>query len=88
MCTNRKSLGRAGVRVRAIVLVRDRKGVGGTATARLGALIEVLKSGRRRENVRLGRDGSGLCKQQFGEVSQAMVIREALGGAQAHPNRA
>ena len=51
-------------------------------------MVEVLKRGRRRENVRVGRDGSGLCKQQFGEVSQAMVIREALGGAQAHPNRA
>ena len=38
------SLGRAGVRVRAIVLVRDRKGVGDTATARLGAQGEVLKS--------------------------------------------
>ena len=65
MCTNRKSLGRAGVRVRAIVLVRDWKGVGGTATARLGALVEVLKSGRRRENVRVaGRDGSVVCAKR------------------------
>ena len=39
------------VAILAIVLVRDRKGVGGTATARLGARVEVLKSGRRRENV-------------------------------------
>ena len=31
------SLGLAGVRVRAVVIVRDRKGVGGTATARLGS---------------------------------------------------
>ena len=37
------SLGRAVVRVRAVVLVRDRKGVGGTATARLGVRVEVLK---------------------------------------------
>ena len=34
-----------GVRVRAIVEVRDRKGVGGAATARLWALVVVLESG-------------------------------------------
>ena len=57
-------LGRAVVRVRAIVEVRDSKGVRGAATARLCALVVVLESGIQKviiRVVRVGRTPGGTC---------------------------
>ena len=56
------SLGRAVVRVRAIVEVRDSKGVGGLATARLCALVVVLESGIQKVIIRVVGGGSDLRK--------------------------
>ena len=67
------SLGWAGVRVRAVVLVRDRKGVGDTATARLGVRVEVLKW-----KVRVV--GSDLCnidKEVWRSLSAMEFVRKA-----------
>ena len=55
------SLGRA-VRVCAIVEVRDSKGVGGLATARLCALVVVLESGIQKVIIRVVGSGSDLRK--------------------------
>ena len=72
------SLGRAVVRVRAVVLVRDRKGVGGTATARFGRRVEVLKSGRRRVKVRvLGSDLCNIDKEVWRSLSAMQFVRKA-----------